>query len=183
MKTLKQKRSNVDTVDEVVAKVKEKRKQGERYRNWQLTENNPAYTKKEAVERLSSIAKTIYCLGCSEVGESGTSHIHAFVVFKNAIELGTLKKSFPRAHFETCRGNVQSNVDYIKKADPKPFEIGEMPLAVVEEREDIPSEVVGIILECGLDPIEILARYPRYTDYVVKNFRSLSEIYQRAISR
>lgn len=180
---MREKRSNIDMVDEVVAKVKEKRKQGERYRKWQLTENNPDYTKHEAVERLASIGKTIYCLGCSEVGESGTSHIHAFVVFKNAIELGSLKKKFPRAHFEACRGSSQSNVDYIKKADPEPFEIGELPLIVVEEREDIPSEVVGIILECGLDPIEILKRFPRYTEYVVKNFKNLEEIYQRAMKK
>lgn len=178
---MREERSNVDNVDEVVAKVKEKRRQGERYRKWQLTENNPTYTKREAVERLASIAKTIYCLGCSEIGESGTSHVHAFVVFKNAIELGSLKKVFPRAHFEVCRGSSKSNVDYIKKADPEPFEVGELPLVVVEEKEDIPSEVVGIILECGLDPIEILKRYPRYTDYVVKNFRNLGEIYQRAL--
>lgn len=183
MRTLREKRSNVENVDEVVAKVKTKRKEGERYRKWQLTENNPNYTKREAVERLTSIATAVYCLGCSEIGESGTSHIHAFVVFKNAIELGSLKRVFPRAHFEICRGSSQSNVDYIKKADPEPFEVGELPLVVVEEREDIPSEVVGIILECGLDPIEILKRFPRYTDYVVKNFRSLEEIYQRAIRR
>lgn len=180
---MRNERSNVENVDEVVVKVKEKRKQGERYRRWQLTENNPNYTKEEAVERLASVASTVYCLGCSEVGESGTSHIHAFVVYKNAIELNSLKKSFPRAHFEVCRGSVQSNVDYVKKVDPQPFEVGELPLVVAEEREDVPSEVVAIILECGLDPIEILTRYPRYSDYVVRNFRSLCEIYERAIRR
>lgn len=178
---MKNKRSIARDIGEVVAKTKEKRERGKRYRQWQLTENNPTYTKEEAVERLTSIAKTIYCLGCSEVGESGTSHIHAFVVFKNAIEMDSLKKSFPRAHLEVCRGTVQSNVDYIKKADPQPYEVGELPLVVVEEREDVPSEVVAIIIECGLSPLEILARYPRYCDYVVRNFRSLCEIYDKAL--
>lgn len=183
MKTLKEKRSNADNVGEVVAKVKDKRRQGERYRRWQLTENNPTYTKEEVVERLSSIGSTVYCLGCSEVGESGTSHIHAFVVYKNAIELGSLKKTFPRAHFEACSGTNQSNVEYLKKADPQPYEIGDLPLAVSEERMDVSSEVVAIIIECGLSPFEILARYPRYSDYIVKNFRNLNEIYEHALRK
>ena len=84
---------------EVVAEAKKKRERGERTKQWQLTENNPSYTKKEAVERLSSIGTALYSIGCSEVGESGTSHIHAYVVYKNAIELSSLKNLFPRAHF------------------------------------------------------------------------------------
>lgn len=180
---MKDKRSNADTVGEVVAKVKDKRRQGERYRRWQLTENNPDYTKSEAVERLTSIGETIYCLGCSEVGESGTSHIHAFVVFKNAIELGSLKKRFPRAHFEACSGSNQSNVEYLRKADPQPYEVGDLPLVVSEERSDVSSEVVAIIIECGLSPFEILARYPRYCDYIVKNFKNLNEIYEHSLRR
>lgn len=180
---MKKERSNVDNVSEVIARTKEKRKESERYRKWQLTENNPDYDKKEAVERLSGVASTIYCIGCSEMGESGTMHIHAFVVFKNAIELGSLKKKFPRAHFEACRGNARSNVEYIRKDDPQPYEIGELPSVVIEEETSIPSEVVSIILECGLDPIHIMARYPKYCDYIVKNFRNLEEIYQRAMKR
>lgn len=165
----------------MVAKAKAKRKEGERFRKWQLTENNPNYTKREAVERLTRLANTIYCVACDEVGESGTFHIHVFVVFKNAIELGSIKNLFPRAHLEVCRGTFQDNVDYIKKTDPQFFEVGEMPLVVSEEREDVPSEVVAIIIEGGLSPLEILARFPRYCDYVVRNFRSLCEIYEKAL--
>jgi len=175
---LKNERSNVENVDEVLARTKDKRKQGERFRKWQLTENNPSYTKKEAVERLSSIASTIYCIGCSETGESGTNHVHAFVVYKNAIELGSLKKVFPRAHFEVCRGTNRDNLEYIKKSDLEPFEVGELPVVVLEEKEDVPSEVVALIVECGLSPINILKEYPRYSDYVVRNFKNLMEIYQ-----
>lgn len=185
VKTLRSKRSNEEAKDvgEVVAETKEKRRQGERFRRWQLTENNPTYSKKEAVERLSRIGEAIYIVGCSEVGESGTCHIHAFVVFKNAIELDTLKRNFPRAHFEACSGTNQKNVEYIKKADKEPFEVGELPLAVSEEKSDISSEVVAIIIECGLSPFEILARYPRYSDYVVKNFRNLNEIHDYALHK
>ena len=162
---------------EVVAEAKQKRKRGERSLQWQLTENNPDYTKKEAVERLSSIGTALYVVACEETGESGTKHVHAYAVWKNAIELASLKKHFPRAHFEKCKGSVQSNVDYISKDDPEPYSVGEKPLVVSDWRSDVSSEVVALILDCGLSPIQILGKYPRYCDYVVKNFRNLTEIH------
>ena len=175
---MKNKRSNVlRSEGEVVAEAKKKRIRGERSKQWQLTENNPDYTKKEAVERLTSVGTALYGIGCSECGESGTRHIHAYVVWKNAIELSSLKGLFPRAHFEKCKGSVQSNIDYVSKDDTEPYEVGERPLIVSEWKADVSSEVVALILECGLGPIEILGKYPRYCDYVVKNFRNLNEIY------
>ena len=172
------KRSNVVLNEaEVVAEAKKKRKRDERSKQWQLTENNPSYTKQEAVERLASVGTALYVLGCAETGESGTKHVHAYAVWKNAIELGSLKKLFPRAHFEHCRGSVQENVDYISKDDPQPYEVGEKPAVVSEWKADISAEVVALILECDLSPTEILRKYPRYCNYVVKNFRNLGEIY------
>ena len=174
---MKKRSNDVAKEAEVVAEAKKKRKRGERAKQWQLTENNPSYTKQEAVEQLASIGTALYVIGCSETGESGTKHIHAYAVWKNAIELVSLKKHFPRAHFEKCKGSVQENVDYISKDDPEPYEVGEKPLVVSEWKSDVSSEVVALILECGLSPIQILGKYPQYCDYVVKNFRNLSEIY------
>lgn len=178
-KKTKNKRSNgLKNEAEVVAIARDKRKRDERSKQWQLTENNPSYTKKEAVERLTSIGTAQYAVGCSEIGESGTSHIHAYVVYKNAIELASLKKLFPRAHFEHVRGSINDNVEYITKDDTEPYEVGEKPLVVSEWKADVSAEVVALILESGLSPIKILKQYPRYSDYVVKNFRSLAEIYE-----
>lgn len=174
----KTKRSNgLRQEAEVVAEAKQKRTRDDRSKQWQLTENNPTYTKQEAVERLASIGTALYSISSEEVGESGTRHIHAYVVYKNAIELGSLKDLFPRAHFEHVRGSVKDNADYVSKDDPKPYEVGERPTVVSEWKVDPSAEVVALILESGLDPIQILRKYPRYCDYVVKNFRSLSEIY------
>ena len=176
---MKNKRSNaLRSESEAVAEAKQKRQRGERSKQWQLTENNPSYTKREAVERLASIGTCLFSIGCSEVGESGTSHIHAYVVYKNAIELSSLKGLFPRAHFEKCKGSVQSNIDYVSKDDNEPYSVGEAPLVVSEWKADVSSEVVALILESDLSPIEILGKYPRYCDYVVKNFRNLDEIYK-----
>jgi len=163
---------------EVVANAKKKQQRGERSKQWQLTENNPSYTKREAVERLASVGSCIYAIGCSEVGASGTNHIHVYAVWKNAIELGTLKKLFPRAHYEHVKGSVQANVEYISKDDAEPYEVGEKPLVVSEWKADLSAEVVALILEAGLSPLEILRKHTRYAEYVVKNFRSLNDIFQ-----
>lgn len=160
--------------------VKAARKSEDRSKKWQLTENNPDYSKREAVERLTAIGEAIYCVGSHEVGESGTEHIHVFVVYKNAISMSSLKKRFPRAHFEHCRGSVASNREYVIKDDKEPYEVGECPLAVSEERTDAPSEVVALILKSGKSPLEILTAYPKYADYVVRNFRNLDEIYEKS---
>ena len=164
--------------DRAIAEAREKRHHQDRSKKWQLTENNPDYTKREAVKRLTSIGEAYYAIGCSEIGESGTKHIHAFVVYKNAIALSSIKKLFPRAHLEHCKGSIVQNREYIVKSDKEPYEVGEMPLAVYDRGIDEASEVVALILKSGLDPLEILGEYPQYADYVVKNFRNLKEIYE-----
>ena len=172
------KRSNGARQDsEVVNEVRQKRRSVDRSKKWQLTENNPDYTKREAVERLTSIGEAVYCIGCSEVGESGTSHIHAFVVYKNAISLSSLKKLCPRAHFEHCKGSNVQNREYIVKCDNDPYEVGELPLATYDSGIDEASEVVALILN-GRSPLEILQEYPLYADYVVKNFKNLNDIHE-----
>lgn len=174
---MKNKRSNGSVNEaEVIAGAKQKRKQGERTKQWQLTENNPSYTKQEAVQRLASVGTALYSISGEEYGESGTRHIHAYVVYKNAIELGTLKKLFPRAHFEKCYGSVNDNAEYVSKDDKEPYEVGEKPLIVSEWKADVSAEVIALILNGGLGPMEILAKYPRYCDYVVKNFNNLVKI-------
>ena len=164
---------------EVVAEAKQRRKRGERAKQWQLTENNPDYDKRVAVERLASIGTALYSISSEECGESGTRHIHAYVVYKNAIELGSLKRLFPRAHFEKVRGSVNDNVEYLVKDDPSPYEVGERPLVVSDwKKVDVSSEVVALILKAGLSPLQILGQYEEYCDYVVRNFKSLNEIYE-----
>lgn len=149
----------------------------ERSKRWQLTENNAAYTKQECAEALASIAKTIYVVSCSETGESGTKHVHAFIIYENAISLKTLHSHFPRAHFEHCKGSNIENRDYICKQDSDVFESGSMPLASSknEGKKDIASEVLNLMND-GLPLTYIMMEYPLLCDYVVKNYRSLREI-------
>lgn len=167
--------------DAAVCETRNKRLLMERSKKWQLTENNATYTKDEVLKLLSGVGETYYAIACSEIGESGTSHIHAFVVYKNAIALGSLKKLFPRAHFEHCRGSNVKNREYVVKQDKNFVEIGELPLATYDAGIDDASEVVALILK-GVAPLQILRDYPLYTDYVVKNLKNLNEIFKMSIS-
>lgn len=148
----------------------------DRSRRWQLTENNADYTKEECANILASIGQTRYVIACCEMGERGTKHIHAFVIYGNAISLTTLKKHFARAHFEPCQGSNVQNRDYICKDDKEPFESGVMPIASESDSKvDVASEVVNLISN-GQTLESIMMEYPALCDYVVRNYRSLKEI-------
>lgn len=148
----------------------------ERSRRWQLTENNADYTKEQCAKRLASIGETRYVITCDEMGETGTKHIHAFVIYANSISLKSLKKQFARAHFERCIGSNVANREYICKSDVAPFESGSMPLASEgDSKVDIAWEVVNL-LSNGVPLRSIMLEYPTLCDYVVRNYRSLEEI-------
>lgn len=148
----------------------------DRSRRWQLTENNADYTTQECGERLASVGHTRYVVAGRDIGESGTKHIHAFVIYDNAISLTTLRKQFPRAHFEACiRSNIE-NREYVIKNDTQPYESGDMPVASESDRKtDFASEVINL-LENGVPLSRIMLDYPALCDYVVRNYRSLKEI-------
>jgi hypothetical protein len=49
--------------------------------------------------------------------EEGTQfHTHIFVVFASRVRFSMIKRYFPEAHIEKCRGTVSDNVNYIKKS-------------------------------------------------------------------
>ena len=150
-------------------------------KRWQLTENNPEMSKEEIVKRLATIGIVIYAISGYEIGESGTKHIHTFVVFKNNIKGSSLKQAFPRAHIELVRGSSQSNKDYISKDDVEPYEVGECPIADSVVKADLSAEVVALLM-AGYSLLEILKAQPEYSDYIVRNFKNLQEL-QIAIAR
>ena len=84
---------------------------------YQLTINAPiekGYTHEHINTILRSRFKTIsyYCMA----DEQGSQHhTHIFVVFTSRVRFSTMKKNFPEAHIEKCKGTVSDNVNYIKK--------------------------------------------------------------------
>lgn len=84
-----------------------------RSRNFALTINHP-----EPGDYLCFIDQrsraTYYIIG-REVGEAGTPHLQCYIHFKSPTTIRGLKRHFPRAHIEECKGSPQQNIDYCKK--------------------------------------------------------------------
>ncbi len=93
-----------------------------RSRGWCLTINNPPV---EDLFAEHSAKLTYYVVG-KEVGESGTPHLQAFVIFKNRARFTAVKKCFSKAHIEPQKGTDSEAADYCKK-DGDFIEVGELP--------------------------------------------------------
>lgn len=79
---------------------------------WCFTINN--YTDEEVFELKAEKVSRLTMQ--SECGEEGTHHLQGYIAYKNAIRFETLKKRFPRAHWERCR-NKNAAIAYCKKDD------------------------------------------------------------------
>ena len=89
-----------------------------RSRKWQITINNPDEHEINS-DVINKIMKEIswqyYCFAY-EIGEQEhTPHIHLYFVCTNAVSFDRLKKLFPCAHLEACKGTSQDNRNYIRK--------------------------------------------------------------------
>lgn len=85
---------------------------------YQLTINHPVehgYTHERIREIFSTYFKTVnyFCMA----DEKGSCyHTHIFVAFSSRVRFSMVKKYFPDAHIEACRGSVSDNVSYVKKS-------------------------------------------------------------------
>ena len=84
---------------------------------YQLTINTPlekGYTHEYIVENIRGhfVTAVYYCMA----DEQGSCHhTHVFIVFSSRVRFSMIKRYFPEAHIENCRGSVSDNVNYIKK--------------------------------------------------------------------
>lgn len=114
-------------------------------RDYLLTINN--YTDDEydlAVEY--GTTKCRYSVIGKEIGpECKTPHIHFYIYHKNPISFKSVKKLFPRAHVDLCKGSPLDNFKYCSK-DGDFVEFGEMPQQ--GKRSDI-DEIRDVVTETG----------------------------------
>ncbi len=85
---------------------------------YQLTINNPldyGYTHEKIFAICRDSFKTLTYL-CMADEQGSTFHTHIFVCFGSRVRFSKVKKHFPEAHIEKCRGTVGDNVNYIKKS-------------------------------------------------------------------
>lgn len=84
---------------------------------YQLTINAPlekGWTHERIKDTIRNNFKTItyFCLS----DEQGTTfHTHVFLIFTSRVRFSMVKKYFPEAHIEKCKGSVSANVNYVKK--------------------------------------------------------------------
>jgi len=89
-----------------------------------LTINNPnefIYTDEGIQCGLMNIGNVKYACWCTEIGANGTEHKHLYILFKPIFDKSNndmfhaIKKVFPKAHIDICKGNTEQNISYVKK--------------------------------------------------------------------
>lgn len=149
----------------------------ERSRKWLLTINNPVENgcTHDLIKRQLSMIKNLdyWCL-CDEIGKkSGVYHTHLFLYRQNAMRFSQLKKLFPAAHIDYCRGTAAENRAYCRKEGKYAGslkeetnlkdtfeESGDMPL----ERQGQRNDLIDLydMIKAGLSNYEILEDNPQY---------------------
>ncbi len=84
---------------------------------YQLTINAPlekGYTHDYINKTIIDNFKTIIYF-CMSDEQGSIHHTHIFMVFSSRVRFSMVKRYFPEAHIEKCRGSVSENVNYIKK--------------------------------------------------------------------
>ena len=85
---------------------------------YQITINAPSekgYSHNKIIDILKNNFKTLLYF-CMADEEGSTYHTHVFIVFSSRVRFSTIKKHFPEAHIEKCKGTVSDNVNYVKKS-------------------------------------------------------------------
>lgn len=145
-------------------------------RKWLLTFNNPekyGFDHDNIKAALSTVKGIEYWCMCDEIGKEGTYHIHLFLFRKNPMRFSMVKKKFPTAHIDYCRGTTQENRDYIRKegkykgTDKEETnlhntfeEFGDCPVEEQGKRNDL-TQLYGLIKD-GLSNYDILEQHPAY---------------------
>lgn len=124
--------------------IRTSKKNGTRYSRICFTLNN--YTDveyKDLTDFLSSTMK--WGIIAKEVGENGTPHLQAAVVFGKQVAFSTIRKfpGFARVHFEAMHGTPEDSVVYCTKEDANPFTWGKLPEP--GKRNDIAEACAAIL--------------------------------------
>lgn len=146
-------------------------------RKWQVTINNPierGFAHDSIKSILQKFKGCVYWCMSDEIGkETGTYHTHIFICCSGAVRFSTMKKRFPGAHLEVCKGTASENRDYVFKLgkyvgtlkeetrqDGTQEEFGELPIERQGQRNDI-TDLYDMIKD-GYSDYSILEMNPQY---------------------
>lgn len=143
---------------------------------YQLTINAPdekGWTHGHILQVMRSNFKTLVYI-CMADEQGSMFHTHVYAVYASRIRFSMIKRYFPEAHIEKCRGSVSDNVAYIKKTGKWELdeskqekkiegsfeEYGSQPPDSKGKRRDM-SDLYQMVLD-GMTNAEILATNQDY---------------------
>lgn len=143
---------------------------------YQLTINAPiekGWTHEHIFSLFRNNFKTLVYL-CMADEQGSQFHTHIFVVFASRVRFSMVKRYFPEAHIEKCRGSISDNVNYVrktgkwendiskqeKKIDGTFEEYGTQPPDSKGKRQDM-SELYQMVMD-NMTNAEILAQNQDY---------------------
>lgn len=116
---------------------------------YQLTINNPKekdYTHNCIFEILKTNFKTLV-YACMADEQGSMHHTHIFVAFSSRVRFSMIKRYFPEAHIEKCKGTISDNVNYIKKSGKWADDISKQEKVIAntfEEYGQCPPDSKGV---------------------------------------
>lgn len=159
-------------------------------RKWTLTINNPekhGYTIESVVEILDKWeGMTYWCLGSETGVNENTPHYHVMIYSVGAKRFDTVKKKFPTAHIEACKGTIMENRDYCWKTGKwKDTEKGTLHDYESNRESGTPPEEKGRghrtdlnelydMIKDGMTDFEIMEECPQY----IQQFEKIDKVRQ-----
>jgi hypothetical protein len=153
-----------------------------RYRRWMLTWNNwqehfrtnaSCETIIKKINEQSGLLHQYIVVGKEKAPKTGQVHLQIYVEYVNQATFQQMKDRYPGAHIEVAFSPGYQCSMYCKKENDF-YEEGEYRQRKLSI-EDIASNVI-MLLDTHR-PAIIAEKFPEYASYIVRNFKSLSEIY------
>lgn len=143
-------------------------------KHWCLTVNNFSPEDEEKFDNSDLFSYTIYG---KEIGESGTSHLQAYVACHKRLLMTTLKSFWPTAHFEIARGTPQQAADYCKK-DGDYYEFGILPTTGPQQQKKNWDEAKALAIAGKLDDIQASIYVP-----YIRNLQHIAHLHQPVVEQ
>jgi hypothetical protein len=106
-------------------------KMKDRHRSFIFTLNNYSMVERKNLEEFSNKFCKIFTFQ-QQKGEEETPHLQGFLNFKNPISFESLKKIFPRIHWEIAR-NLKAAQEYCRKADSRAGKLFTNNFQIIED--------------------------------------------------
>jgi hypothetical protein len=148
-------------------------KQEKRVRRWVITLNNPTMDKENYLDHIMK-QEVIYAIVAQEYGDDKkTKHFQCYIEYKNPATFSQMKERMPGAHIEQAIAHGSKNRNYcIKQNDYVEHGIVADPKMSIDE---IAYDVIGYLTQ-GIKLLKIIELCPQYSQYIVRNWRALSDI-------